>query len=219
MAFDKKWEKIFSERAWGKYPCEEVIRITAQNFYKFKNRKYIKFLDLGCGGGATTWYLAKEGFDVYGIDGSPSAIKQTYNYLQKENLKATLKVSDFVHIDFENNTFDAVYDLGAIQHNKMNDIKKIYKEIVRVLKPKGLFFSKCINNKTSGQEKAKTVEKNSFIQLPSINNEVLVHLFSINELKKLLAPFDNTTIDSTLNEMTTLQHRIGHYLVSGFKKG
>ena len=219
MAFDENWETIFSQQEWGRYPCEEVIRITAGNFYGAENRKAVRILDLGCGGGATTWYLAREGFDVYGVDGSSLAIKQASSYLQRENLSATLTVADFVQLDFDDDFFDAVYDLGAIQHNKMEDIQRIYREINRVLKPKGLFFSNCINVQTSGQEEAEEVEKNSFLHLSSINQDVLIHLFSEEELKILTGLFDSVTIDSTLRSFNNFQHRIGHYLVSGLKRG
>lgn len=218
MAFDQNWETIFAEQEWGRYPCEEVIRVTARNFYNAKDRKSIRILDLGCGGGATTWYLVREGFDVFGVDGSPSAIKQASDYLEREKLSATLTVADFVQLDFDDNFFDAVYDLGAIQHNRMEDIQKIYREINRVLKPKGLLFSNCINDQTSGQEEAEEVEKNSFLRLNSINKDVLVHLFSQEELKMLTASFDQVTIDSTLRSSNNFQHRIGHYLVSAFKR-
>jgi 2-polyprenyl-3-methyl-5-hydroxy-6-metoxy-1,4-benzoquinol methylase len=218
MAFDENWERIFSQQEWGRYPCEEVIRVTARNFYQVKDRKSIKILDLGCGGGATTWYLAKEGFDVYGVDGSPSAIKQASDYLRRENHTATLTVMDFVQLDFDDHCFDAVYDLGAIQHNRIEDIQKIYREILRVLKPQGLFFSNCINNATSGQEEADEIEQGSFRNLNSLNDNVLVHLFSEDELRTLLNPFDNVVIDSILRSSNNSQHIIGHYLVSGFKR-
>jgi len=218
MAFDENWETIFSQQEWGKYPCEEVIRVTARNFYCVKDRKSIKILDLGCGGGATTWYLAREGFDVYGIDGSTSAIKQASNLLQREKLTATLMVSDFVQLNFDDNAFDAVYDLSAIQHNRMEDVQKIYQEIIRVLKPKGLFFSNCISDKTTGQEKAEEIEKKTFLNLNSINNDVLVHLFSEDDLRELMEPFDNVVIDAISRTTNNFQNRIGHYLVSGFKR-
>ena len=75
-SWDPVWEKIFSSREWGKYPPEELIRFTAQQFYKTKNRQKINFLDLGCGTGSCSWYLAKEGFTVYGVDGSKTAISK-----------------------------------------------------------------------------------------------------------------------------------------------
>lgn len=215
MAFDENWEVVFSQREWGKYPSEDIVRFTARNFYGVEDRKAVKILDLGCGGGATIWYLAREGFDVYGVDGSPSAIRQAEAHLERENLSATFKVADFVELDFETGFFDAVYDLGAIQHNRKADIEKIYGEVFRVLRPGGHFFTSAINDQTSGQETAEQIEENTFLHLEGINADVLVHLFTEKELRELMQPFDNVTIDSTLRTSNDGQFRIGHYLVSG----
>ena len=73
--FDKAWEKVHREREWGKYPSEDIIRFVARNYYR-ENRTEIKILDIGCGQGANTWYLAKEGFQTYGFYGSESAINK-----------------------------------------------------------------------------------------------------------------------------------------------
>src|SRR5271170_6256611 len=35
----------------------------------------VRILDVGCGAGAYTWWMADKGYDVQGIDGSAHAIK------------------------------------------------------------------------------------------------------------------------------------------------
>ncbi len=53
-SFSEEWEKIHSTRGWGGYPSEHVIRFVARNFYN-KDRKNIKILHFGCGGGSHAW--------------------------------------------------------------------------------------------------------------------------------------------------------------------
>ena len=141
--WDSVWERIFSDREWGCYPEIPVVRFIANNFYNLthKNRSKIKILDLGCGIGAHTWYLAREGFRVYGIDGSKTAIKFAKKRLAQEGLRAELMVGDIVCLPYGDNFFDAVIDSAAIQHNHLQGIKKIIKEAYRVLKPNGKLFS------------------------------------------------------------------------------
>ncbi|OIQ49237.1 putative methyltransferase YcgJ [Pseudodesulfovibrio hydrargyri] len=218
MAFDQQWETIFSSRDWGRYPSEEVVRFTARNFRDRQARKDIRILDLGCGAGATCWYLSREGFDVYGVDGSPSAIRKASAYLAEENLTASFSVGDIVGLEYAPNFFDAVYEIGVAQHNRMADIRKIYKEIERVLKPGGLFFSIAINEATSGREHADELEKNTFLHLDSLNQDVLVHLFSKAELEELTAPFKNVVIESLVRTSERGAKTIGHYLISAQKK-
>ena len=81
------WENIYLDTSWGKYPPEYVIRFLAK-FYYDTERTNIHILDVGCGGGAVTWYLAREKFDVYAFDGSKQAIEHTEDYLKQNNLSA-----------------------------------------------------------------------------------------------------------------------------------
>lgn len=51
-SFDNYWEQVHSRTEWGQYPTEHVIRFIARNYYN-KNRKEIRILDFGCGGGCS----------------------------------------------------------------------------------------------------------------------------------------------------------------------
>jgi len=146
MAWNKIWEKVFNEQEWGKYPSEHLIRFIAKNLYQM-DRKNIKILEVGCGTGANIWYMAREGFDVFGIDGSTTAIQKAQNRLRNEKLDAHLKVGDIINLPYNNNYFNAVIDNECIYCNNINDSKIILKEIKRVLKANGLFFSRTFTNK------------------------------------------------------------------------
>ena len=70
---------VFNDQYKGKgmssqrmYPNESLIQFIASNYFKldFDKRKKIKILEVGSGSGANLWMLAKEGFDVYGLDSS-----------------------------------------------------------------------------------------------------------------------------------------------------
>ena len=64
------WEDLFSTQDWGKYPPIELVKFIAKNFYSKEDKKDIRILELGSGTGANLWFCAREGFRVYGIDGS-----------------------------------------------------------------------------------------------------------------------------------------------------
>ena len=72
----------------------------ARNFYN-SDRSHIRVLDYGCGQGAHTWYLAREGFDTYAFDGSESAGEMTKIRLEREGLKASLKTMDAINLDYQ----------------------------------------------------------------------------------------------------------------------
>src|SRR4051812_34721216 len=110
MAFDAAWESVFKSQQWGRYPTEDIVRLVLSRFPKAADRLGKRALDVGCGGGANTWLLAREGFKTAGIDGSISAIQQAEALLKQGGETAEFRVGDFVHLDFPNSTFDLVLD-------------------------------------------------------------------------------------------------------------
>lgn len=139
----KKLSKIAWDRAFEK---EGKIFIKSQEDMPkivkfFKKEKTRKILDLGCGSGRHLVYLAKRGFDVYGIDISKHGIQIAKDWLKKEDLKAHLKVGDFYKkLPYENNFFDAIISIVALHHGKIENIRKLTGEMKRILKPQGLIF-------------------------------------------------------------------------------
>ena len=67
-----KWNTHHAEeRLQAKYPNEHVVRFVFTQFSQdLAKRSCIKILDLGCGVGANTVFLSKEGFQVFATDAS-----------------------------------------------------------------------------------------------------------------------------------------------------
>lgn len=163
--WDSTWEKIFSSRPWGKYPGEDVVRFVARGFYKVDDRSSVKLLEIGCGTGANLWYMAREGFQTYGVDGSQSAIDISRARLDKEvpGWKGGLAVGDMLSLDFPDNYFDGVLDVEAVCCNGFEQSQSIYKEMVRVLKPGGRLYSRCFAKGTIGDETGELLGHNTYL--------------------------------------------------------
>lgn len=141
QSWDPVWEDVFSSQNWGKYPAESLIRFIANNFYK-KDRKSTTILEVGCGPGANIWYLSREHFDAYGIDGSKTAIDLAKRRLQSEKLNANLIVGDIISLPYEAGLFDGIIDVECIYTNNRQNSETTLKGIQRVLKNDGLFYSR-----------------------------------------------------------------------------
>jgi 2-polyprenyl-3-methyl-5-hydroxy-6-metoxy-1,4-benzoquinol methylase len=219
MAFDQTWEQIFKARGWGKYPSEDVIRFIAPRFKNTADRSKIRVLDLGCGGGAHTWFLAREGFDTFGIDGSASGIRQAEALLSREGLTATLAVGDFTHLDYPEAFFDVIIDSSAVQHNKFCDIRRIHEQIRQLLKPGGYFCGILINTETAGWEQAETLEENTLTNFQGgpIQQELLVHFFTEPEVRELMRGYEELNVEKTTRTVSNGKDRYGHFVVNGRK--
>ena len=161
-SFDSTWEKIHSQKTWGSYPCEDVVRFMAQNYYACENRKAIKVLDFGCGAGANTWYLANEGFTVVGLDASKSAIDNTKRCLEKFGVDAQLVCADGLETEFQDDSFDCIIDNRSIFSTKYENVIKLYREMFRLLKNDGKLFISCFSSKTTGAKEAVKLDRYTY---------------------------------------------------------
>jgi ubiquinone/menaquinone biosynthesis C-methylase UbiE len=132
------WDKAFKEK--GKIfvkPQRDISKIAKC----FKKAGVKKILDLGCGSGRHLVYLAKRGFDAYGIDIARHGIKIARDWLKKEGLKSHLKVGDMhKNLPYKDNFFDAIISIGTLNHGKIKEIRRTINEVRRILKPGGLIF-------------------------------------------------------------------------------
>jgi SAM-dependent methyltransferase len=149
------WENIFKSKEWGKYPPEPIIRFIAKNFYKEEERKEIKILELGSGTGSNLWFCAREGFSVYGIDGSSTAVSKMLERFKDDNLTDMLigsSVGDYydqLH-KLKDNYFDAIIDVESLCCNSFEKSKEIVDTAFNKLKTGGVFFSMTFANGTFG---------------------------------------------------------------------
>ncbi len=118
------------ETSLGRFGYKEAL---LRNFAKGFSGK--KLLEVGCGLGLELARLGKLGFDVTGIDLAPTAVKLCNEHLQRKNLRGKALVENAEQMNFQSETFDAVYSSGVLQHTP--HVNKAIDEIWRVLKPGG----------------------------------------------------------------------------------
>lgn len=98
-------------------------------------------LDIGCGKGRNSIFLAQNGYSVYAIDFLPSATREVKQKAKTLNLNIqTICQSVTEPFPFPDNYFDLIIDIFCYKHQvNGKDRKKYRKEVERVLKPTGFF--------------------------------------------------------------------------------
>ena len=144
MTNDQIWEERYKSRKGIAYwPFDLIVSFVFRFFGKADDRKNIRVLDYGCGGGNNFWFLIKEGFDGYACDISNEALKITKNRLASEGLFTSkdryAQISD-TNLPYPDNYFSCIIDRESLCQSNWEDIKKIVNEFNRILKPGGCYI-------------------------------------------------------------------------------
>ncbi|MFC1769653.1 class I SAM-dependent methyltransferase [Nitrospirota bacterium] len=97
-----------------------------------------KVLDLGCGLGESSVYLAKQGAIVTATDLSSGMLEATMRLAERYDVSITPIKSTADTIAVPDESFDVVYAANLLHHV---DIAETLEEVRRVLKPGGVFAS------------------------------------------------------------------------------
>ncbi len=154
----KKGSAATWDQLWKNQECNGFLddnsyiglcgKIKFESFKKvFLKASGRKSLECGCGLATISTRLAMEGYEVTMLDLSSHALEKV-----KSNFKRLGLVGDFVQDDindmpFKDKTFDLVLSFGVLEHFK--DINKPIEEMVRVLRPGGIFFADIVPRKFS----------------------------------------------------------------------
>ncbi|MEY3901140.1 MAG: hypothetical protein RL189_446 [Pseudomonadota bacterium] len=105
-----------------------------------------RVLDLGCGGGFVSEFLAARGATVVGVDPSAPLLNVARGHSSGRGLNIDYKVGTGEAIPAADGAFDVVVCVDVLEH--VADLSKVLQEVRRVLKPQGLFFYDTINRTT-----------------------------------------------------------------------
>jgi SAM-dependent methyltransferase len=199
--WNEGWDKLFSRCEWGKFPSEDLVRFVARNFYA-RERATVSFLEIGCGPGANLRFLAGEGFEVHGLDGSAVALERAGQRLERDGLKVNLHQGDAMNLPFPDGTFDCVVDIECIYANDLPDSAQIIAEAWRVLKPGGWLFSKTFATGMTGEGSGETKpgEPNTYLRMegPLHSEYGIIRLTSEEEIGRLYGRFPERHVDYVL---------------------
>ena len=196
MAQKKVWENEY--RKTQLIVESETPRQDVKDFVRFLRKQEgvvlegLSILDLGCGTGKNSVFLAKRGNNVVGIDISETAIQKVQKFVENFSLSADYRVGNIGEpYPFEDGHFDIVLDV--MSSNSLDEKERaIYlKEVHRVLRPGGYFFVRALCKE--GDKNAKNLvkmypgpEKDTYT-VPDIG--LTERVFTEDDFRRLYEPF------------------------------
>lgn len=170
----------------------------------FKEHNVVRILDLGFGSGRHTVYFAREGFDVNGIDIAEEGLRITRSWLKEQNLNADLKIGNmYDKLPYPDDFFDAIISVQVMHHSEIENIRKLIREMERVLRPSGFIFVTVLRKNIRASE---TIAPKTFVPLEGPDKGLVHYLFDERSLRK---EFRNFRIERIWVDLTN------HYCLVG----
>ncbi len=114
---------------------------TLEDYLGGDNLSKLTLLDIGSSTGIIAHTLASHFRKVIGIDIDEEAVKYAKRTFQQDNL--IFVRGDSMKLNFSDNTFDVVICAQIYEH--VPDPQKLFQEIYRILKPKGVCYLAAVN--------------------------------------------------------------------------
>lgn len=171
------WERYYAGTSLGKIPWQKTQADYFTNVIKAGKVKPGSALDLGCGTGAKSIYLAKKGFKVTGIDISKTAIKLAKKNAQKAKAQVNFIVADVTGLSFlKNKKFDFVLDWANLHGIPKTKQKRYVTKIAKHTKKGGRLLLRCFSKRGIKREFA-------------VRSMGLIYLFSKRDIEKLFTQY------------------------------
>jgi tellurite methyltransferase len=97
-------------------------------------------LEIACGQGRNSFFLARNGMTVHALDQSVEAVRQVKAVAEKESLAIRTIHSGFADLQPKSDGYGAILVFGLIPDLKRDDVAALVTTIEKVLAPKGLLF-------------------------------------------------------------------------------
>ena len=94
-------------------------------------------IDLGCGTGTQSIYLAQQGFAVVGVDTSPTAIRKASAKAARAGVTLEFMLHDVTRLDFLPGPFDIALDVGCLHGLGAAGRRLVARELTRLMRPGG----------------------------------------------------------------------------------
>ncbi len=176
---DRIYRKIpLNEIPWNiETPPNELVQLLDSG-----KVKPCKTIDFGCGTGNYAIYLASRGFNITGIDISPTAIKIAKENAKKKGIACKFLVADVLgDLNEVKETFDFAVDWELLHHIFPEQRVLYVENVYKLLNPGGKYLSVCFS------EKDKSFSGSGNYRVTGLGT--VLYFSSESELRSLFEPF------------------------------
>lgn len=194
---------VFWENAWNmvKSPYKQLPNLgyLPRIPETFTAQGARKILDFGCGSGWLSVYLARQGFDVIGVDVAAQAIKLAETWALQEDLKIAFDVCDIASLTYADASFDGVVANSIFEHFTLTQAESMTRKVHDMLTPNGVFVG-CFDKVGGGPGEYYSLPDGTHVYTDKARKGMLLRRFSQQELTDLFAHFASVEMLPVDNE-------------------
>jgi SAM-dependent methyltransferase len=157
-AWDEQWKTETGRRDWLK-PESEVKEMAEL----LRNIGALTALDLGCGVGRHSLFLASLGFGVFALDASSAGVDFARSLAQQQMQPVHLVTGSMTELPYADASFDYLLAWNVIYHGNRDAVQKSLSEIHRVLRPGGIFQGTMISKNNSLFGQGREIAADTFV--------------------------------------------------------
>ena len=195
------WQKLWQDpeiaEQWHQRPVLPEVATMADLLVQEGRRRV---LDIGCGVGRHTIYLASRGFEVTATDNAPAAVSGCRRNLEKAGLRATVLELDMAEMPFPDDYFDGAVAAQVIHHTDAATLARIISLIHRKLSPGGRFVWVTSSPRSRNYGKGREIEPGTWVDENRREGPVPHHYCTEQEIRALLAPYCIESLTEKINE-------------------
>ncbi len=154
-------------------------------------------LDLGCGSGWLSIYLARLGFNVVGVDVAEHALELGRMWAEQENLPIKFLVQDISNLEFPDDYFGAVVANSIFEHLTCALAARTVELLTKSVEKGGVFYG-CFDKVGTGPGEYYKLEDGTHVYTDKGRTGMMLRCFSDDEIRELFSAW-------TIEEFTTIE--------------
>jgi SAM-dependent methyltransferase len=161
-----------------------------------------KALDLGCGWGRHLIYLARQGWQITGLDWAQSAVTHAREALAELKLPGRVIKGNLRKPPFGDSEFQLVVATDVLQHGRRADFKRAMLELKRILRIGGqAVVSVPTVNNAPPSFAGIWIEPNTLVMTSGVEAGLPHHFFTVDEVRLLTRMFRGVEIDTLVEPL------------------
>jgi len=213
---EDQWELVWDEIYSKQGVVQSQVLPPVKDFADLLSENNIKnVLDLGCGTGRNTIYLAQRGFKVTATDISKTGLSMTKKKAQKLGYEIKTTCHDMRNMPFKDASFDAILCSWVSGHGTHEDMVAHANEMLRVVKPGGLIFVDYPSKEDALYGLGDEIEKDTFLNNVPGEEKIPHHYSDEEEIRNIYQEHVTSLQPYTyVFQANDTEHKIEAYIVT-----